>query len=49
MTSPYRCLALHASLAEPAKLPAEEVVVVKEEEAEDQLPAILLRTIIIIY
>jgi hypothetical protein len=42
MTSaPCWCLALHASLAEPVKLPAEEVVVV-EEEAEDQLQAIRL-------
>jgi hypothetical protein len=44
MTSaPCWCLALHASLAEPVKLPAEEVV------AEDQLQAIRLRTIIIIH
>jgi hypothetical protein len=49
MTSaPCWCLALHASLAEPVKLPAEEVVVV-EEEAEDQLQAIRLWTIIIIH
>jgi hypothetical protein len=49
MTSPCRCLALHASLAEPVKLPAEEVVVVKEKEAENPLPAILLGTIVIIH
>jgi hypothetical protein len=33
---------LHASLAEPVELPAEEVVAVEEEETEDKLSGIEL-------
>jgi small subunit ribosomal protein S9 len=42
-SAPCRRLALRASAAEPAELPAEEVVAVEEEEAEDQLSGIALR------
>jgi small subunit ribosomal protein S9 len=42
-SAPCRRLALRASAAEPAELPAEEVLAVEEEEAEDQLSGIALR------